>query len=250
MEILKETNEAKTQQNQISINVESKIQELRKEWEKQNAINKMRMPPLSLSYSDFKRLLVAFGSKYLIERGEAQKFEIYPQQEDVIFNLYRYFVKDSSFCGDLNKGILLNGKYGSGKTTLMNALVRVYNYCIEQDSQNELSLKMKIVKAQKFVDEYIGSEGMSRNDYNKYVNGLLVIDELGREQKEIMIYGNSVRPTTSLLHDRYDRGRTTFAISNFTMDSLSSDDHYGKMIGDRLRQMFNEITLKGDSLRK
>lgn len=246
MEIISEENQ--TQQNQISIDVGTKIEELRQEWKEFNYRNSKRMPAIPLSYPDFKNLLVAFGSKYLVSRGESIKFEIFPQNEDVIFNIYRYFRRDSSFVGDLNKGILLNGAYGTGKTTLMNAIMGVYNYCTELDPDNRFALKMRIMKSDKIVEEYWKED----NQYtlNGFLNGLLVIDELGREQKEIMIYGNSVRPITSLLHDRYDRGRTTFAISNFTMSNLASDNHYGKMIGDRLRQMFNEITLKGDSLRK
>ena len=37
--------------------------------------------------------------------------------------------------------------------------------------------------------------------------------------------------------------------SNFTLQTLSKEDFYGGMIGDRLKMMFNFITLPGESRR-
>jgi hypothetical protein len=45
-------------------------------------------------------------------------------------------------------------------------------------------------------------------------------------------------------------GTITHATSNFTLKTLSSDEFYGGMIGDRLKTMFNFITMQGESRRQ
>jgi DNA replication protein DnaC len=78
----------------------------------------------------------------------------------------------------------------------------------------------------------------------------LIIDEFGREPKQIMDFGNLRSPIVELLCERYDNGAWTHGVSNFTLDTLSSENLYGKMTGDRLKSMFNFIELKGESRRK
>ncbi|GHU69577.1 hypothetical protein FACS189413_08700 [Bacteroidia bacterium] len=57
-------------------------------------------------------------------------------------------------------------------------------------------------------------------------------------------------PTIELLCERYDSGTWTLGTSNFTLETLSSENQYGKMTGDRIKAMFNFIELKGESRRK
>ncbi|KAA6312153.1 hypothetical protein EZS27_036862, partial [termite gut metagenome] len=78
----------------------------------------------------------------------------------------------------------------------------------------------------------------------------LIIDELGREPKQIMDFGNLRSPMIELLCERYDTGAWTHGVSNFTLETLSSENQYGRMTGDRLKSMFNFIELKGESRRQ
>jgi len=77
----------------------------------------------------------------------------------------------------------------------------------------------------------------------------LIIDEFGRESKTVQDYGNVSRPISELLSLRSDVGVVTHGTTNFTLATLSSDEFYGGMIGDRLKVMFNFITLNGESRR-
>ncbi|KAA6312302.1 hypothetical protein EZS27_036746, partial [termite gut metagenome] len=62
---------------------------------------------------------------------------------------------------------------------------------------------------------------------------------------------DSIRsPMIELLCERYDTGAWTHGVSNFTLETLSSENQYGRMTGDRLKSMFNFIELKGESRRK
>jgi hypothetical protein len=63
-------------------------------------------------------------------------------------------------------------------------------------------------------------------------------------------YGNISRPISELLSLRSDAGTLTLGTTNFTLETLSSEEFYGAMIGDRLKMMFNCITLQGESRRQ
>jgi hypothetical protein len=65
-----------------------------------------------------------------------------------------------------------------------------------------------------------------------------------------MDFGNLKSPMIELLCERYDNGAWTHGTSNFTLETLSSENQYGKMTGDRIKSMFNFMELKGDSRRK
>ncbi|MDR1583037.1 MAG: hypothetical protein LBS55_07250 [Prevotellaceae bacterium] len=64
-----------------------------------------------------------------------------------------------------------------------------------------------------------------------------------------MDYGNVSRPISELLSLRSDAGTLTHGTTNFNLNTLSSEEFYGGMIGDRLKIMFNFITLNGESRR-
>lgn len=233
-----------TTNNQISI--DSHIKKMRQEWIKIVRTRELSYPKLSLNYEQFKTIVVAYGTNLLAKRGEEILFVIDRNNESAIHEFYKYLSGDNSFCGSLSKGILLNGKYGSGKTLLMSAICSTYNYYIKQFG-NVNSHEMRFVKSSQIVDSF----RKEKNDaeIGRYKFGPLIIDELGREQKEINIYGTVIQPMSRVLQDRYDSGAPTFAIANFKLDTLGSNEYYGKMIGDRLKQMFNEIELTGESRR-
>src|SRR5690606_16959611 len=56
-------------------------------------------------------------------------FKIIEEDYPVIYKLIAYFMKDEATCHqyniDLNKGILLSGPIGSGKTSLMNLMKHI-----------------------------------------------------------------------------------------------------------------------------
>lgn len=236
--------EIRTIPNQISI--DDYLETLRKEWQSNDRRNKLLNPPIPISYDQFCQLIIAHGSNFLVKRGEEIPFKIDRNNEYVISEIYKYLKRDKLFKGYLSKGILLNGSYGCGKTVLMNAVCKTYNYCTSLWNNPNIR-EMRVVKSSTIVDSF--RKEKNEIELSNYKAGILIIDELGREQKEVNVYGTIIQPISYLIQERYDRGVPTFAISNFTSATLSSKDYYGKMVGDRLRQMFNELTLNGESRR-
>jgi len=65
---------------------------------------------LPVAYSDFQSLFCTFGAVCLLNRNQNKNFVIDENNEQVIKQLYYFATSNASFEGDLNKGILLQGK--------------------------------------------------------------------------------------------------------------------------------------------
>lgn len=196
---------------------------------------------LPFKYPEFRSLFIQFGTACLYKRHQNKSFVIDENNEAVIRQLHYYATNNSSFEGDLTKGILLQGKYGCGKTILLETYSMLHNHIVKKFSLNHpLLLFIKAVELQ----EQIRKQSISR-----FVHRPMIIDEFGRESKTIQDYGNVIRPISELLSLRSDLGTLTHGTSNFILNTLSTDEFYGGMIGDRLKMMFNFITLQGESRR-
>lgn len=196
---------------------------------------------LPLNYAEFVSLFSEFGKVCLFNRKQSKDFILDKYNEPVIKQLYFYLMNDPSFVGNLDRGILLQGKYGCGKTVLLETYSLLHNHIVSKFSINHpLLLFIKSVELQNQI---------ILQSTNTFVRRPLIIDEFGRESKTVQNFGNVSRPISELLSLRSDVGAITHGTTNFTLTTLSSDDFYGGMIGDRLKVMFNFITLKGESRR-
>ena len=196
---------------------------------------------LPLAYSDFQSLFCTFGAVCLLNRNQDKNFVIDDNNEPIIKQLYYFATSNPSFAGDLNKGILLQGKYGCGKTILLETYSMLHNHIIRKFSLNySLLLFIKSLELQ---------EQIRKQSVNLFVRKPLIIDEFGRESKTVQDFGNITRPISELLSLRSDAGTLTHGTTNFILNTLSSDECYGVMIDDRLKTMFNFITLQGESRR-
>lgn len=193
-------------------------------------------------YADYKKLLAQSANTILEKRREEVPFSIDKLNEPVIEQLYLYLTLDDRFSGDLQKGIMLVGKYGCGKTLIMQAVTEMYNSVV-----HSLHIQRSLLKFFKSVEL---QDILRSKPIKSFSRMPLVIDEFGREPKQVMEFGNLRSPMIELLCERYDTGAWTHGVSNFTLDTLSSENQYGKMTGDRLKSMFNFIELKGESRRK
>jgi len=194
------------------------------------------------SYEQYLQLLSESANTILEKRREKITFAIDKQNEPILKQLYWYLRFDNRFEGDLGKGIMLIGKYGCGKTVIMESVASMYNTVIrELHIQRPL---LKFIKSTELLDT------LKEKSIKSFSLFPLVIDEFGREPKQIMDFGNLRSPLIELLCERYDTGGWTHGTSNFTLDTLCQDNQYGKMTGDRLKSMFNFIELKGDSRRQ
>lgn len=76
---------------------------------------------------------------------------------------------------------------------------------------------------------------------------ILVIDDVGEEPKEVMVYGTPLYPLREVLEARYDTLLFTVLTTNLSPKDLP--EHYGWRVVDRFREMYHQIVHKGESYR-
>ena len=189
---------------------------------------------------DFKKILIYLDAKGKLLFGK--NFKIYEEDEVVLYKLCIYFIRDFEACEKLNidpnKGILLSGPVGCGKTSLMKLL----RYIVPHQKPYEVIPVRNITFAfnnigYKTIQEYGNS--------NFYCFDDLGVETTGRH------FGKDCNVMGEILLSRYDlfvrtchpergRGVKTHATTNLNAQEL--EERYGNRVRSRMRQMFNLIS--------
>lgn len=168
-------------------------------------------------------------------------FRIIENDYPVIYRLIAYFLKDQEtafrYNLDLNKGIILSGPVGCGKTSLLT--IMKYLTPVPQ--------KFLVKPCREISFEFIkdGYEVIHR-----YANGKLYtsepkiycFDDLGVENN-LKYYGNECNVMAEVLLSRYDIFIAKRILTHITTNLSASEieQHYGLRVRSRLREMGNLI---------
>jgi len=203
----------------------------------------------------------------------SQGFEINEDNKQTLDILFRYFTGDKSIEDEgysLNKGILLTGSIGTGKTTIFELLNKfLKKYRLELYSENEHSRNFRLIDSRhvvrdfhingmKTLDEYGRKCFLTKHepirgeiiDYSRPVT--YCFDDLGLEEVNANLYGNKMSVMIDIMLDRYSMFKSnkmiTHAISNLSIENLAK--LYGDRAIDRFKELFNHLVITGKSLRK
>lgn len=159
-----------------------------------------------------------------------------------IFKLAQSLTSPSPRCG-----VMLCGKCGNGKTTLVYALQSMVNSLNSCGHFKFLGpyfkVGMRIFDAKELVllsrklDEW---RSVCARD-------MMAIDDLGKEPTEVLDYGNVTSPLVDLLEQRYQSQKFTVVTTNLAPKEIRGK--YGERIADRFREMFEVIAFEFDSYR-
>lgn len=149
------------------------------------------------------------------------------------------------FTGNEERGLLLFGGVGCGKTTLM----RIFQANPKASFAVHPCARFAEMFAAKeggyeAIKRYYGNGTGMRNYFNQEVYGIC-FDDLGEETSK-KHFGNETNVMETILLARYDRPETwkyTHITTNLTVDQI--EEIYGARVRSRMREMFIPVEFKG-----
>jgi DNA replication protein DnaC len=171
-------------------------------------------------------------------------FKILETDYPIIYKLIAYFVKDEATCIqyniNLNKGILLSGPVGCGKTSLMNVMKYL------TPTEHKFFVKpCRDISFEFIQDGYQIIHKYSKGKLYQFEPKTICFDDLGTENN-LKYYGNECNVMAEILLSRYDIFTTkkiqTHITTNFSASEIET--HYGNRVRSRLREMINLIAFE------
>mgnify|MGYP000333136052 CR=1 FL=1 len=151
------------------------------------------------------------------------------KDEEVIKNLIRYFWNLENCPYQKNKGLLIFGEKGQGKTLYFKILQK----CMV------LNKRFKYVTC-KEVESMFSLDG--DNALSKFKNNEWLFDDLG-DEKHGNHFGRKIEAMEHILFGRYESfqnlGLKTYVTTNLDLPKI--DKRYGDRVADRTQEMFNFI---------
>ncbi|TNJ46072.1 ATPase [Tamlana fucoidanivorans] len=187
---------------------------------------------------DFDKMLV-----YLEAKGQSlfgHGFRLYEEDRDILFKLCNYAIQDKTMCKKLGldpqKGILLSGPVGCGKTSLMTLM----RYLTPHRKPYKMIPARNIV----FGFNYLGYKTIE--DYGN--TQFFCFDDLGVEPMG-RHYGKDCNVLGEILISRHDlflkTKLKTHATTNLNAQEL--EQLYGNRVRSRMRELFNLIAFEKNS---
>lgn len=226
------------------------------EMKKREEENRKHLTETQWSYSQTQSFML-YRANQLFEG----LFKLDPHNETIFNLLCYYFSGDQNFVSiaenlgienpSLNKGVMLCGNFGVGKTWLMKLFTKnqrqvyhLYNAKYLADTyekEGEESVEPFIIK--------------SKNAYNDSAcffqpHAGLCIDDMGTEDIKNN-YGNKRNVIGDIIERRYEKGNVGLwlhATTNLTTEAIK--EFYGGRVSSRLRESVNLIEVTGNDRRK
>jgi hypothetical protein len=188
---------------------------------------------------DFGKCLAFLETKGKQQYGK--DFSIHQEDRQIIFKLLIYFIRDEETAAklnlNLNKGILLSGPVGCGKTTLMNLCKnftrKSYDYNVKPCRDIAFEFAEKGYESlNKFMTKPPSQQRLATYCF----------DDLGTEHN-IRYFGNDCNVMAEILLSRYDHFIENKTVTHLTTNLAASEieTYYGNRVRSRMRSMFNLI---------
>jgi len=187
---------------------------------------------------DFDKILIYLNFKGKLLFGK--NFRIYSEDREILFKLCNYFIKDEANCKklniDINKGILLTGPVGCGKTSLMKLLQHIVPH--------QKSYKVIPTRNIAFAFNHTGYKTIEHyGNSNFYCFDDLGIEPTGRFfAKDCNVMGEILLSRCDLF---LEHKLKTHATTNLNAKEI--EGRYGNRVRSRMRQLFNLIAFDKNS---
>ncbi len=174
-------------------------------------------------------------------------FKIHAIDYEIIYQIIAWIVNDEKACKKYNisrdKGIILTGQVGCGKTSLMKLFA----------SLTPLSRAYRVKPARDVTMEFSKQGYDVINRYSRSIRSPkpICFDDIGVEPP-MRYFGDHINVMGEIFLSRYElfiaKGIQTHATTNLTAEELES--RYGNRVRSRLREMVNLIAFSPESMDK
>ncbi|RTZ02760.1 ATPase [Flavobacterium bomense] len=168
-------------------------------------------------------------------------FKILESDHPIIYKLIAYFLKDEATCFqygiNLNKGILLSGPVGCGKTSLMNLMKHL------APTEHKFFVKpCRDISFEFIQDGYEIIHKYSKGKLYQSEPKTICFDDLGTENN-LKYFGNECNVMAEILLSRYELFTAKKIQTHITTNLSASEieNIYGNRVRSRMREMFNLI---------
>ena len=168
-------------------------------------------------------------------------FKILETDYPIVYKLIAYFLKDEPTCFQygmsLNKGILLTGPIGCGKTSLMNLMKYL------TPTEHKFFVKpCRDISFEFIQDGYQIIHKYSKGKLYESEPKTICFDDLGTENN-LKYFGNECNVMAEILLSRYDIFITKKIQTHITTNLSASEieNFYGNRVRSRMRELCNLI---------
>jgi hypothetical protein len=215
-----------------------------KEWNQLKVPPRLRDIESRFCYPDIWKFLHFKGIEMY-----GKNFRLYEEDLPVILQLISVVLKDEDvaeqFSLDLEKGILLVGPVGCGKTSLMNLL----RYLLPLDFRHRLH-SCREISFEYSRDGHTAIHRYTKGSFSakKFDPIIYCFDDLGLEN-ETLHYGHTCFVMAEVLLSPYDYYHSFRMQTHLTtnLNSTEIENQYGLRVRSRLREMFNLVAFPGDA---
>lgn len=192
------------------------------------------MEPETKSLYNYEEVITWLEKKGIEHYGD--HFKILKTDYPIIFKLIAYFLKDRKMCLQykisLDRGILLSGPVGCGKTALMNLMKHL----------TPAAHKFSVKPCRDISFEFIKEGYEIIHKYSKSAPKTICFDDLGTENN-LKYFGNECNVMAEILLSRYDLFITRKLQTHITTNLSASEieQTYGNRVRSRLRSTLNLI---------
>jgi len=201
-------------------------------------------------YYDFPKIKTYLNAKGKLMFGK--KFKLYPEDDALLLKLCSYFINDHETCSklgiDTDKGLLLSGPVGCGKTSLMKLLPQIRPY----------RRPFELIPTRNIIFDFNANGYDVLTPYTQ--NEVFCFDDLGIESTGCH-YGKDCNVMGEILLSRYDRfsqisqslshsqhhchperSRRVKTHLTTNLNAKELEDRYGTRLRSRMRESYNLIS--------
>ncbi len=229
-----------------NINIQSLSDDVKKWYDIENLCSyfQNREIILRLKYDEVKEIFWQFFRNIVqTQNQDYSTVTIEEEQKDQFINFIKWLIKDESGVYNINKSILIYGRKGTGKSTLVEAGAKTMTYIADK---TPFKNKFGIVEMDMLIHNLHTTGNLK--PLEKMKDGFLCIDEITEEHQVYKNFGNEIRLIEDILRVRHlnwkKKGQLTILTTNLSPKSFT--DLFNSRTQDRIIQEYEVMEMKGN----